>query len=143
MTYYEWIAYFNQMKTAPISEELITKINDSNLNYQGDIKVRYLNQIVKLINYRLNAALDKFIEKIKLIAQNKDNLIFEINDIKKEIIFAKKLATTKYFDQSTKDELTTNITKFGDEINETIKQFFSNETNNEILMIINNLNVNS
>jgi len=143
MTYYEWILYFNQMKTAPISEELITKINASNLNYQGDIKVRYLNQIVKLINYRLNTSLDRFIEKIKLISQNKDNLILEINDIKKEITFAKKLATTKYFDQTTKEELTTNITKFGEEINETIKHFFINETNNEILMIINNINVNS
>ena len=64
MTYYEWISYFDSLKKKPISDEPINLINNSNLDYKGNIKVRFLNHIVKLINFRLNNSLDGSTVKI-------------------------------------------------------------------------------
>jgi len=143
MTYYEWINYFDNLKNTPISDEPINLINNSNIDYKGNIKIRYLNHIVQLINYRLNNSLDNFLLKIKTINQDKNNLSIELNDLKKEINFAKKLASIKYFDENTKKQLLDNINKFGTEMNDTIKNSYKNCNNNEILMIINNLDFNA
>ena len=105
MTYYEWIDYFYSLQKAPITEEAINKINNSNIDYKGNIKVRFLNQIVKLINIRLNNALDNFLLKTRTLIQDKNVLSIEINDLKKEIIFARQLASTKHFDEDVTKQL--------------------------------------
>ena len=109
MTYYDWINYFYTLQKAPISDEPINRINSSNLEYKGNIKIRFLNHIVKLINIRLNNALDNFLDKRKTLVQDKNNLSIELNELKKEIVFAKKLATTKYFEEDIKNQLISNI----------------------------------
>lgn len=143
MTYYEWISYFDSLKTKPISDEPINLINNSNIDYKGNIKIRYLNHIVQLINYRLNNSLDNFLLKTKTIVQDKNSLSIELNDLKKEIIYAKKLASTKYFDDNVKNQLLENIKKFGIEMNEAIRASYMNCNNNEILMIVNNIDFNA
>lgn len=143
MTYYEWINYFYSLQKAPISDEPINLINNSNLDYKGNIKVRFLNHIVKLINIRLNNALDNFLDKSRTLAQDKNTLNIELNDLKKEIVFAKKLASTKYFEEDIKNQLLNNISGFGNEMNETIKTSFQNCNNNEIIMLINSIDFNA
>lgn len=143
MTYYEWIEYFENLKKAPISDEPINLINNSNIDYQGNIKVRYLNHIVKVINFRLNDALDRFITKAKAIKQDKDSIAIEVNDLKKEVIFSKKLASTKYFDENVKKDLINNIDNFAEEMKRTVQKIYENSNNNEILMIINNIDFNA
>ena len=138
MTYYEWISYFDSLKKKPISDEPINLINNSNLDYKGNIKVRFLNHIVKLINYRLNNSLDTFLMKSRTIVQDKNSLTIELNDLKREIVFAKKLASTKYFEEDTKKQLLENIKKFGEEMNTAIKTSYMNINNSEILLLINN-----
>ena len=140
MTYYEWINYFNSLKYIPISDNPINVINNSNIDYKGNIKIRYLNHIVALINFRLNNALDNFLLKQKTINQDPNTLSLELNQLKNEIIFAKKLASVKHFDENVKNELLENIDKFGEEMDQTIKDVYKNCNNNEILMIINNFN---
>ena len=142
MTYYEWINYFDNLKNKPISDDIINFINNSNITYQGNIRVRYLNHIVALINYRLNDALDKFIIKNKALNQDKDTIAIELSDLKKEIEIAKKLASIRHFEENTKNELLKNIKLFGEEMNSTIKTIFSNCKNNEILILINNFDFN-
>ena len=143
MTYYEWIDYFYSLQKAPISDEPINLINNSNLDYKGNIKVRFLNHIVKLINIRLNNALDNFLGKIKTLTQDKNNLTIELNDLKKEIVFAKKLASTKYFEEDIRNQLLNNISNFGIEMNETIKASFQNCNNNEIIILVNSIDLNT
>ncbi len=143
MTYYQWIEYFDKLKTMPISDEPINMINNSNIDYQGNMKVRYLNHIVKVINYRLNNSLDNFLLKSKTINQNKDSIAIELNDLKKEIVFAKKLASVKHFDDNVKEQLLTNIKAFGNEMNQSIRNSYANCNNNEILMIVQNIDFNA
>ncbi len=143
MTYYEWIDYFYSLQKAPITEEAINLINNSNIDYKGNIKVRFLNQIVKLINIRLNNALDNFLLKTRTLIQDKNVLGIEINDLKKEIIFARQLASTKHFDEDVTKQLLKSIDGFGEEMNQAIKARYANCNNNEIVMLINNTDLNA
>ena len=143
MTYYEWVNYFESLKDAPINDNAISIIENSNIDYKGNIKIRYLNHIVDLINYRLNNSLDNFLMKCKRLAQNKNTLSIELNDLKKEIVYARKLASIKYFDETVKNQLLENIKIFGDEMNVTIRNSYANCNDNEIIMLVNNINFNT
>ena len=143
MTYYEWVNYLDKLKYNSISEENINQINNANITYTGDIKVRFLNHIVDVINFRLNEAVDNFLMKINLVVQDQNNLLLEINYLKNEMLIARKLATIRHFDEDTKKALLENIYKFGTDMNNQIKSSFTNINNQDILMIVNNLNLNS
>lgn len=142
MTYYEWVNYFENLKDAPINDNAISIIENSNIDYKGNIKIRYLNHIVDLINYRLNNSLDNFLMKCKRLAQDKNTLSIELNDLKKEIVYARKLASIKYFEETVKHQLLNNIKSFGDEMNTAIKNSYSNCNDNEIIMLVNNIDFN-
>ena len=143
MTYYEWVNYLDKLKYNSISEENINQINNANITYTGDIKVRFLNHIVDVINFRLNEAVDNFLMKINLVVQDQNNLLLEINYLKNEMLIARKLATIIHFDEDTKKALLENIYKFGTDMNNQIKSSFTNINNQDILMIVNNLDLNS
>ena len=143
MTYYEWVNYLDKLKYNSISEENINQINNANITYAGDIKVRFLNHIVDVINFRLNEAVDNFLMKINLVVQDQNNLLLEINYLKNEMLIARKLATIRHFDEDTKKALLENIYKFGTDMNNQIKLSFTNINNQDILMIVNNLDLNS
>ena len=143
MTYYEWVTYIDNLKYNSISDENINQINNANITYTGDIKVRFLNHIVDVINFRLNEAVDNFLMKINLVVQDQNNLLLEINYLKNEMLIARKLATIKHFDEDTKKALLENIYKFGTDMNNQIKSSFTNINNQDILMIVNNLDLNS
>jgi len=142
MTYYEWVTYIDNLKYNSISDENINQINNANITYTGDIKVRFLNHIVDVINFRLNEAVDNFLMKTNLVVQDKNNLILEISYIKNEMAIAKKLASVRHFENDTKNSLLENIKKFGDDMNEQIKSSFANVNDQEVLMIINNFDLN-
>ena len=142
MTYYEWVNYFENLKDAPINDNAISIIENSNINYKGNIKIRYLNHIVEVINYRLNNSLDNFLLKCQRLTQDKNNLAIELNDLKKEIVFARKLASIKYFDENVKKQLLDNIKNFGDEMNSAIRNSYANCNDNEIIMLVNNIDFN-
>ncbi len=143
MTYYEWINYLESLKDAPLPTEAVDKINNSELTYEGNIKIRFLNHVVDLINYRLNNNLDKFLLKSKTVGQDKNSLNIEINDLKKEIALAKSLASIKLFDENTREQLINNIKTFGEEMNTSVKDSYSNCQDSEILFLINNLDFNN
>ena len=143
MTYYEWVSFIDSLKKGTISEENIQKLETSNITYTGDIKVRFLNQIVGLINYRLNDSLDNFIMKLNTIEQNSNTLILEINYLSNEIKVAKRLASIKHFDNNSKNSLLQSITNFGEDMKKTIVEAFKNNNVPEIQMIISNLNFNA
>ncbi len=143
MTYYEWVNYLDKLKYNSISEDNINQINNANITYTGDIKVRFLNHIVDVINFRLNDAVDNFLMKINLVVQDQNNLLLEINYLKNEMLIARKLATIRHFDEDTKKSLLENIYKFGTDMNDQIKSSFTNINNQDILMIVNNLDLNS
>lgn len=143
MTYYEWVNYFDKLKYNSISDENINQINNANILYTGDIKIRFLNHIVDVINYRLNEAVDNFLMKLNLVVQDQNNLLLEIGYLKNEMLIARRLATIRHFDDETKKALLDNISKFGNEMNNQIKDSFTNINNQDILMIINNLDLNS
>lgn len=143
MTYYEWVNYFETLKDAPISDNVISIIENSNIDYKGNIKIRYLNHIVEVINYRLNNALDNFLLKCQRLTQDKSTLSIELNDLKKEIVFARKLASIKYFEENVKKQLLDNIKNFGDEMNTAIRNSYANCNDNEIIMLVNNMDFNA
>ena len=143
MTYYEWVNYFENLKDAPINDNAISIIENSNIDYKGNIKIRYLNHIVDLINYRLNNSLDNFLMKCKRLTQDKNTLSIELNELKKEIIYARKLASIKYFEETVKQQLLENIKNFGSEMNSAIKNSYINCNDSEIIMLVNNIDFNA
>lgn len=143
MTYYEWVNYFENLKDAPITDNAISVIENSNIEYKGNIKVRYLNHIVDVINYRLNNSLDNFLMKCKRLTQDKNTLSIELNDLKKEIIFARKLASIKHFEENIKKQLLDNINNFGNEMNTAIRNSYINCNDNEIIMLVNSIDFNA
>ena len=144
MTYYEWVKYIKSLQNGALSDDKVEELNKyKNEGYSNDINIRFINQLIDLINYRLNTSLEKFLEKIPKIKLDAKNLAFEISNIKNEISQVRKLTNINIFDENTRKSLLEKIHQSGEDMNKAIKSGFVNETNSELIMLINDLDVNN
>ncbi len=142
MTYYEWVEYVRKLREGPIPDEAIAKLN-SFPKETLDILIRFINQIVDLISYRLNATTNHMVNSIYTSGLDYNNLLLEINYVKQEIKYVKSLATLTFLSEGIKNDMNASIKQYGDDINATFKTAFANDTNPQIVLLVNNLDVNN
>jgi hypothetical protein len=141
MTYFEAVSYVRKLKQGSLSHEQIMALN----NFEGEtlnIKNRYTNQIIDLINYRLNASLDLFVKKLY---DNLDynGIVLEVGYIKQEIAIARSITKVNVFTEEVRTKLENDINSFASQITNAFKTGFANDIRPEVTLLINNLNFNS
>lgn len=143
MTYYEWINYFNTLKTGPRNEEILNKLYKSNIELQGNILYRFINHANDLVRTRLKNSLDNILFKLSSIYQDNNALALEIINIKKELAFAKKITQLPVIPDENKKKFEETLLRFANEINDSILTCVSGiDTTGEISLMIKNSKIN-
>lgn len=143
MTYYEWINSFEILKNGPRDEELLDKLYKSTIELEGNILYRFIIHINDLIRTRLKKSLDSILFKIKTIYHDSNALSLEIINIKKELVFAKKIINLPVIPEENKNKFSETLQRFADEINDTISSSINGiDTTGEIITMIKNSKIN-
>lgn len=143
MTYYEWINYFDILKTGPRNEEILDKLYKSHIELQGNILYRFINQANGLVRTRLKNSLDSILFKLSNIYNDSNALSLEIINIKKELAFAKKITMLPVIPIENQKKFGETLLKFANEINDSILAYVSGvDTTGEISLMIKNSKIN-
>lgn len=143
MTYYEWINTFDQLKDGPRNDEIINNLYKEKINLDGNILYRFIIHINALIRARLKNALESILTKIASIYKDTNLLSIEILNIKKELIFAKKIINLPVIPEENKNMFKKTLQNFANEIQETLEMSANNIDNTgTTLTLIRNSKIN-
>lgn len=143
MTYYEWVASLEQLKTGPRDEVLLDKLYNSNIELNGNILYRFIKHINDVIRTRLKNTLDNILLKIENIYHDNNALSLEIINIKKELAFAKKIITLPIIPIENQNKFRKTLQGFANEINEALENSLMNiDSTGEIITMIKNSKIN-
>ena len=64
-TYSEWVDVLNKLKTMEDDEAVLSAMQRGTVEWQIGVAERFSKKLIDVINYRMNAASDKFQKEIK------------------------------------------------------------------------------
>jgi len=143
MTYYEWIDTFDQLKDGPRNDNVVDNLYKEKINLDGNILYRFIIHINDLIRTRLKNSLESILTKIASIYKDTNLLSIEILNIKKELIFAKKIINLPVIPEENKNMFKKTLQNFANEIQETLEMSANNIDNTgTTLTLIKNSKIN-
>lgn len=143
MTYYEWICNLELLKEGPRDEVLLEKLYNSTIELEGNILYRFIKHINDVIRTRLKNNLDSLLLKIKNIYHDSNALSLEIINIKKELLFAKKIINLPVIPIENKNKFKETLQKFANEINDVLERSIEGmDSTGEAITMIKNSKIN-
>lgn len=122
MSYYDWVKNFNVLKTSPMDENIIKKLEDK-IMYKNDYIInKFFGHVLDTINIRLNNICYRCIDQMLLNKTDVDTLSLDFINLKKEKNYVLKIANLPIFEQELKDILIDTINNRYTDICEVIRK---------------------
>lgn len=144
MTYFEWIANLEKLKTGPRDENILNQLYNSKIELEGNILYRFITHINSVVRTRLKNSLDEILLKMETIYNDTNALSLEVINIKKELAFAKRLINLPVIPEENKLKFKETLQKFANEINDVLEKSVTGlDTTGEAIMMIKNSKINN
>lgn len=127
MTYYELVTLLDNLITLPRSNENINKLNNFDINLEGDKYIRFLNQLNYTLNQRFKKIFDNILTKLGDSYLEANALTIELSELKNETSYAINLSNNKLVKNENKSEFYKSIIKTNNNILNKISEFFEDE----------------
>ena len=114
-SYFEWVKFLEYIKDKPRNDLYIETLNKGRMDADTNLLLKLASEIENIISYRMQKELTSFTEYLKS-GMDYNGLSLELIKLKKELVFDKKLANIKIFNDNIKLGLTNKVQKEADTI---------------------------
>ena len=114
-SYFEWVKFLEYIKDKPRNDLYIETLNKGRIDADTNLLLKLASEIENIISYRMQKELTSFTEYLKS-GMDYNGLSLELIKLKKELVFDKKLANIKIFNDNIKLGLTNKVQKEADTI---------------------------
>ncbi len=114
-SYFEWVKFFEYIKDKPRNDLYIETLNKGRMDADTNLLLKLASEIESIISYRMQKELTSFTEYLRS-GMDYNGLSLELIKLKKELVFDKKLANIKIFNDNIKLGLTNKVQKEADTI---------------------------
>lgn len=97
MSYYDWVKMFEILKTSPMDDSIIKKLEDKNLDGNDYVLEKLINHVINTINTRLNNRYFLWVDRILSSNIDIDTLSLDLINLKKEKKFVIKIVSLPIF----------------------------------------------
>ena len=114
-SYFEWVKFLEYIKDKPRNDLYIETLNKGRMDADTNLLLKLASEIENIISYRMQKELTSFTEYLRS-GMDYNGLSLELIKLKKELVFDKKLANIKIFNDNIKLGLTNKVQKEADTI---------------------------
>ena len=109
MIYFDWVNTFEKLKSSPIDYDLLKELEDKKLDGDDYVLQHLITHIIDTVNTRLNTCFEKFLERIVIGNIDVNILSLELIQLKKEIIFNKKIVNLSIIPNDSRERFITTL----------------------------------
>ena len=89
-TYFEWVAVLDMLKAKSDDEAVLSAMQKGTIEWQSGVAERFAKRLIDVINYRMNAASDKFQKEMTRSNGQERAIVQALLTLRKEMCFLSK-----------------------------------------------------
>ena len=89
-TYSDWVAVLDMLKTKSDDEAVLSAMQKGTIEWQSGVAERFAKKLIDVINYRMNAASDKFQKEMSRSNGQERAIVQALLAFRKELCFLSK-----------------------------------------------------
>ena len=86
-TYSEWVEVLDNLKARTHDEEILQVMQQGTIEWQTGVAERFSKRLIDVINYRMNAASDKFQKDLNYAHGEEGAIVRALLSLRKEMVF--------------------------------------------------------
>lgn len=89
-TYSDWVAVLDMLQEKSDDEAVLTAMQNGTIEWQTGVAERFARKLIDVINYRMNAAIDKFQKEMSRSNGQERAIVQALLALRKELCFLSK-----------------------------------------------------
>lgn len=141
-TYYEWMKLLNQLEEGNDDQELLSAMKSGSISWQTGVAERFVANLGKVINHRLNAAIDRFQEEMRKSGGAERQLVNALLQLRRELIFLQNVVSIPAIPEEQRQKCVELVRDQADSIQKQLEKSAKTERSGRLLCTIQNNRVN-
>lgn len=141
-TYYEWMKLLNQLEEGNDDQELLSAMKSGSISWQTGVAERFVANLGKVINHRLNAAIDRFQEEMRKSRGAERQLVNALLQLRRELIFLQNVVSIPAIPEEQRQKCVELVRDQADSIQKQLEKSAKTERSGRLLCTIQNNRVN-
>ena len=142
-TYSEWIAVLDMLKDRKDDEEVLRAMHSGTVEWQYGVAERFIKKLTDVINYRMNAATDRFQKEISRSRGEERAIIQAILTLRKEMSFLMKAISLPAIPEKDRQHYRNLVKSQADSMQKSLEDSAKTDRTGKMASIIRNNKVNS
>lgn len=142
-TYSEWVAVLDLLKTKDNDKEVLEAMQQGTVQWQSGVAERYAKKIVDVINYRMNAAADKFQRDFSFAKGQEALIIQALLALRKEMQFLAQAINLNAIPEKDRYQYYKLVQEQADNMQKSLEDSAKKDRTGKLISLVKNNKVNA
>lgn len=141
-TYSQWIAVLDALKAKTDDEEALSAMQRGTLEWQAGVAERFSKKLIDAINFRMNAATDKFQKEMSRTNGQERAVVQALIALRKELAFLSEAINLPVIPEKERDRYHQLVVDHADKIQAALEDSAKSDRSGKLSSIVRNNKVN-
>lgn len=142
-SYSEWVSILDMLKDKTDDEAVLSAMKNGKIDWQSGVAERFTMRLVDAVNFRMDAAVDKFQKEMSRAAGQERAIVQALYQLRKELSFLAKATDLPVIPEKDRKRYTDLVIDQANAIQRSLEDSARNDRTGKLSVIIRNNKVNS
>lgn len=142
-TYAEWVSVLDILKAKTDDEAVLYAMQQGTLEWQSGVAERFSKKLIDVINYRMNAAADKFKNEMSHTNGQESNIVYALISLRKEMCFLSKAINLSVIPEKDRETYHQLVIDQANNMQNSLENTAKKDPSGKLASIVRNNKVNS
>lgn len=142
-TYSEWVAVFDMLKAKTDDTKVLAAMQAGTIEWQAGVAERFTNKLVDALNFRMNAATDKFQTEMTRAGGQERTIVQALIALRKELKFLSEAVDLPAIPEENREQYRQLVLGQADAIQNSLEDSAKRDRTGKLASIVRNNKVNA
>jgi len=142
-TYSEWVTVLDMLKSKECDEDVLSAMQNGTVEWQSGVAERFTKKLIDTINFRMNAATDKFQKEIMRSNGQERNIIPALLALRKEFSFLSTAINLPAIPEKDRNQYYSLVISQANSVQRSLEDSAKKDRTGKLASILRNNKVNS
>ncbi len=142
-TYSEWVAVLDMLKAKSDDEAVLNAMQKGTVEWQAGVAERFTKKLTDVINYRMNAATDKFQKEMAHSGGQERGIVQALLALRKELSFLSKAINLPAIPEEIRQQYCNLVIEQANKVQKALEDSAKNDRTGKLASIVRNNKVNT